>query len=374
MNQLMTHAIRSAALAGLLIASPCVSQCAAQSLERRVAAAGDNPVQFHFAARDGVCGNGRTYFRSDDDNWYGSFVSNDGTTMRNDACAPGPVRVVITRAGKDVVRVETFVGPQPADAQPAQELGAVPAKEAVAYLLNVVATTDGRPARDAMTPAMLADSSVVTPQLLQIAKDQSRSRDVRRSAITWLARRRAEAGGVGAAGIAKALDQLVRDRNESETIRQQALGTISRFDRGEGIPTLMGFASDPDKWLSRQAFQTLARSGDPRARQFVREQVKRADLDEDTRVEVIRGIGDDYSTGADIKLLRDLYPTVNSDKERDAIISTVANAGGSENASWLLEIAGSKTEPVGRRRRAVSLLSKYDDARVKEALKGLINP
>jgi hypothetical protein len=91
-------------------------------------------------------------------------------------------------------------------------------------------------------------------------------------------------------------------------------------------------------------------------------------------VEVIRGIGDDYSTVADMKLLRDLYAQVDSDKERDAIISTVANAGGSENATWLLDIAKSKTEPSGRRRRAVSLLSKYDDARVKEALKGLINP
>jgi hypothetical protein len=367
----MKRAIRitSLALIGALLPVPG----AAQSLERRIAAAGDNPVQFHFAAREGVCGNGKTYFRTEDDNWYGTYYGgNDGN--RNDPCVNGPVRVVITRAGKDIVRVETYIGPIPADATSAQELGAVPVKEAVAYLLNVASTSDGRPARDALTPAMAADSSVVTPALLQIAKDQSRSRDIRRSAIGWLARRRDEKGGIGGAGIAKALDQLVRDRAESETVRSQALGNISRFDRGEGIPVLMGFAGDSDKWLARQAFQMLARSGDPRARQFVRDQVKRADLDEDSRAEAIRGIGDDYSTGADMKLLRDIYPTLDSDKERDAVISTVANAGGSENANWLLDIAKSKTEPVGRRRRAVSLLTKYDDARVKEALKGLINP
>jgi hypothetical protein len=361
--------ITTLSLFGVLTPIACMAQ---STLERRIAAAGDTPAQFHFAARDGVCGNGKTYFRTEDDGWYGTFYSNDG--MRNDPCVNGPVRVVITRAGKEVVRVETYVGPVPADAPPAQELGAVPAKEAVAYLLALAATGDGKPARDALTPAMLADSSVVTPALLEIAKNQSRSRDIRRSAINWLSRRRDERGGVGAAGIAKALDQLVRDRTESETIRTQALGTIGRFDRGEGIPVLMGFAGDADKWLAKQAFQTLSRSGDPRARQFVREQVKRADLDEDSKVEAIRGIGDDYSTGADLKLLRDLYPTLDSDKERDAIISTVANAGGSENATWLLEIAKSKTEPSGRRRHAVSLLSRYDDARVKEALKGLINP
>ena len=367
----MKPAVRISAIA--LISAFVPVACMAQStLERRVSAAGDTPAQFHFAAREGVCGNGKTYFRTEDDNWYGTFYSNDGT--RNEPCLAGPVRVVITHAGKEVVRVETYVGPTPVDAPAAQELGAVPVKEAVALLMSIAAMTDGKPARDALTPAMLADSSVVTPTLLQIAKDQSRSRDIRRSAITWLSRRRDEKGGVGASGIAKALDAIVRDRNESENIRTQALGTIGRFDRGEGIPALMGFANNDDKWLSRQAYQTLARSGDPRARQFVREQVKRADLDEDTRVEVIRGIGDDYSTGSDIKLLRDLYAASNSDKERDAIISTVANAGGSENANWLLAIASSKTEPTNRRRRAVSLLAKYDDARVKEALKGLINP
>ncbi len=366
----MTPAVRITSIA--LIGAILPMMAGAQSLERRIASAGDTPAQFHFAAREGVCGNGKTYYRTEDDNWYGTFYNGDG--MRNDPCVNGPVRVVVTHAGKEIVRVETYVGPTPADAPAAQEIGAVPAKEAVAYLLSIASGTDGKPARDALAPAMLADSAVVTPVLLQIAKDQTRSRDIRRSAITWLSRRRDEKGGVGAAGIAKALDQLVRDRNESETIRSQALGTISRFDRGEGIPTLMGFAGDQDKWLARQAFQTLSRSGDPRARQFVREQVKRADLDEDTKVEVIRGIGDDYATSADMKLLRDLYATVDSDKERDAIISSVANAGGNENANWLLDIAKSKTEPSGRRRRAVSLLSRYDDPRVKEALKGLINP
>jgi hypothetical protein len=51
----------------------------------------------------------------------------------------------------------------------------------------------------------------------------------------------------------------------------------------------------------------------------------------------------------------------------------VAQAGGNENSTWLLAIAKSPTEPISRRRRAVALLSKYDDPRVKEALKDLID-
>jgi hypothetical protein len=366
----MSRTLRLTALVLLAASVPA----AAQTLERRVAAASDNPVQFHFAARAGVCGDGRSYFHVDDDGWYGSFYS-DGN--RTEACEAGPVRVVIVRAGRDVVKVETYAGPiaaGPIAAGPgaAQDLGAFPAREAAAYLLSVAASAEGRPARDALTPAMLADSAVVTPTMLQIAKDQARGRDLRRSAITWLARRRAEPGGVGAAGIVRALDQIVRDRTENESIRQQAMSTISRFDRGEGIPTLIGFAGDADHWISKQAFQTLARSGDPRARQYIRDAVKKADLDEESRTEAIRGIGGEYSTGADLKLLRDLYPSLNSDRERDALISAVAQAGGSENATWLLAIAKSTTEPIQRRRRAVSLLSKFDDPRVKEALKDLI--
>ena len=367
----MKRASRVIALA--LIGLPLAAS--AQTLERKVAAAGDSPVQFHFGAREGVCGDGRNYFRADDDaggsNWYGSYsYSSDG--MRIPPCQSGPVRVVIVRAGREVIKVETYAGPLMPDPGGAQDLGAFSAREAAAYLLSVASSADGRPASAALIPAMLADSSVVTPTLVQLIKDQARGRDLRKSAISWLARRRAESGGVGAASVARTLDQVVRDHNENESVRQQAMSTISRFDRGEGIPTLIAFAGDADRWIAKQAFQSIARSGDPRARQYVREAVKRTDLDEEMRTEAIRGIGGEYSTGADLKLLRDLYPSLNSDRERDQLISVVAQAGGTENSTWLLAIARSPTEPVARRRHAVSLLSKFDDPRVKEALKDLI--
>lgn len=366
-----THSRVPAYIMAVALVAPTVPVAAAAqaSLERRATAAGDAPVQFHFASRDGVCGDGKSYVRTEDDGWYGTF-SGDGYRMQS--CERGPVRVVVVHAGRDLVKVETYAGPLAADPGAATELGAVSTREAVSYLLALAATADGKPARDALLPAMLADSSTVTPTLLQIARDQARGRDLRKSAITWLSRRRAEPGGAGATAIARALDQIVRDRAENESVRQQAMSTIARFDRGEGIPTLIGFAGDADRWITRQAFNALARSGDPRARQFMREAVKRVDLEEDVRIEAIRGIGGEYSTGADLKLLRELYPSLNTDRERDALISAVATAGGSENANWLLAIAKSPTEPVARRRRAVSLLTKFDDPRVKEALKGII--
>ena len=359
--------IASIALLGsLAITGP--SLCA-QSLDRRVSAVGDGLVQFHFAARDGICGNGRNWIRTDEDGWYGSFNSE---TMRGEGCATGPVRVVITRADRNVVKIDSYAGPLAVDPAAGQDLGAMPAREAVTYLLGLASKLDGRPAREALFPAMLADSAPVTPTLLELVRDQSRARDLRRSAMSWVSRRRAEPGGAGASAVAKALEQVARDRNESESVRQQALSTIAQFNRGEGIPAVMNLASESDQWLSRQAYSTIARSGDPRARQFIRDAVQRSGLSDETRSALIHGLGDDYATGADLKLLRDLYPKLDSDKEREAVMSVVANAGGRENSEWLLHIAQSQTESVQRRRRALSMLARLDDPRVRDALKGMI--
>lgn len=364
----MNRSLRNALMGVAMLVTPSVAAC--QSVERLVASAGDGNVQFHFAAREGVCGNGRNFYRASEMGYYSSYSNGMGG---EDSCLKGPVRAVIVRAGREIVKIETYAGPLAADPEAGRDLGAVSARDAASYLIGLASSLEGRPARDAMQPAMLADSAVVTPQLTQLARDPMRSRDIRNSAISWLARRRAEAGGVGAAAAQRTLDAIVHDRNEGETVRRQALSTLGSFDRGEGIPLLLAFAGDADNWIAKQAFQSLTNSGDPRARQFLRTAVRRADLPDDSRVAAIRGIGNEYAVASDYKLLRDLYPSVNTEQERNQIVNTVANAGGSANTEWLLSIARSPTEPVNRRRSAVSALSRTDDPRVKEALKGLID-
>ena len=361
---------RGMIMAALVSVAAGTASVGAQSLDRKVAAMGDGSAQFHFAAREGVCGDGRSYMRVDDEGWYGTFNGNGGRDM---PCTTGPVRVVVTKTGRDIVRIEALAGPLYNDPSAGPDLGAFGAREAANWLLEQAKSLDGKPARDAIFPAMLADSSVVTPTLVAIARDQNRPRELRRSAITWLSRRRNEAGGVGAAAADRALDQIIRDRAESETIRQAALGTLSRLDRGEGTTAMLQLARESDPWLSKQAFQNLARSGDPRARQFVRDAVRRSDLSEDNRLEALRALGNEYATGADLKALRDMYPSANSDRERDVILNAAATSGGSENTSWLLQIANSPTEPAARRRRVVTMLARLDDPRVREALKGMVD-
>ncbi|MEK7240373.1 MAG: hypothetical protein AAB224_07280 [Gemmatimonadota bacterium] len=50
----------------------------------------------------------------------------------------------------------------------------------------------------------------------------------------------------------------------------------------------------------------------------------------------------------------------------------IAQAGGSDNVGWLVQLAKSPTEFVARRRRVLTALARSDDPRVKALLTELI--
>ena len=345
----MTLSTRIASIAGLTLLPACLG---AQNLAQRIASAPDGAVQFTFAARPGVCGNGRSYYSINGSMWFGSMNDN---VLRSDPCQPGPVRVVLGRAGKDVVDVNTYVGP--AQSSPGvTDLGAVSARDAADYLLSLAARVDGRPGRDAITPAMLADSSTVTPQLLAIARDRSRARETRSSAISWLNRAADEQGGVSASQLGKALGEMARDEDDNQQVRQTALNVLSRQDNGEGIPALIEISrGTQDIWLGKQALSALARSGDPRARTYLRTAVQRDDLNDDMRVAAIRGIGREYATSQDADFLRGLYAKLPSEKTKMAVLESLGEMGGSANARWLMTVAADNNETLRVRRRAIQL-------------------
>ena len=373
----MTATSRFLLAAAVFLLPPTAGR--AQNLAQRVASAPDGAVQFTYAARPGVCGNGRSYYSINGSMGFGSVNDN---VMRSEPCQPGPVRVVLGRAGKEIVDVNVYVGP--AQSSPgAADLGTVPAREAADYLLSIAGKTDGRPGRDAIAPAMLADSAVVTPQLLAIARDQSRARETRSSAINWLSRASDERGGVAPAQLAKALGDMARDENDNQQVRQSALRVLSRQENGEGIPALIEISrTTQDVWLGKQALSTLAQSGDPRARTYLRSAVQRDDLNDEMRVAAIRGIGHDYATSQDAEFLRGLYAKLPSEKTKEAVLSSLGEMGGTANAKWLMTIAANNDEPVRLRRRAVQLseragtsiadlaqlYDRVDDPQMKEAI------
>ncbi len=360
----------------------CASALEAQSLAQRVTRAPAGAVSFTFAAREGVCGNGRGFLMVGN----GTYVGNWNGDFNRDQCEKGPVRVVVARADGEIVDIDTYVGPPPASEPGVTSLGRVSGADAAEFLLGVAQKNEGKPGRDAILPAAIADSATIAPQLLALARDQARPRETRRSAITWLAREveQRNGGGVAPDRVVALLGDIAKDERDAQAVRQHALSTLARLERGDGIPPLLTLArSDKDPWLAKQAVQALARSGDPRSRQFLREAAKRTDLGDEVRSAVLRALGGEYATSSDAAYLRDLYKSLDGERAKETVLNAVAEMGGADNAKWLLAIARDEKELPRLRRRAVSLADRagipgerlvglYDQAGDREMKEGLI--
>ena len=359
---MITRCLSAGALGAALIvlAAPTLH---AQSLADRVSSGNDGAVQFSFSARPGVCGNGRSFVSIGSNTYIGSYSINDGVVR--ESCNTGPVRVVVNRAGSVITSVETFVGTAENAALPtgpaARDLGRVPSRQAAEYLLSLAARLEGRPAKDAIMPAVLADSADVWQQLLAIARDEGRPRETRTSALSWLGRAANELGAAPSDRVAAALVALAGEENAVRTIREQALSTLSRLPRGEGIPALIQMVnSSGQTWLGPKAMNTLASSGDPRAREFLRTIADRANVNDDVRLVAIRGIGRTYATSQDAAFLRQLYAKYPSPAIKESIINSVADAGGRDNLQFIMAVAANPAEPIEVRRRALSAASRAE--------------
>ncbi|MGH7679572.1 MAG: HEAT repeat domain-containing protein, partial [Gemmatimonadaceae bacterium] len=336
-------------LVALTALSALSSALPAQSLADRVANASTARVQFTYAARADVCGNGRTYIQYARDSWYGSFNDSD----RRDPCVAGPVRVMLDRAGREVVSISTFAGPVPPVTDGVTDLGRVRTRDAADYLLALAERAEGRVSRDAVFPAVLADSVDVTPRLLAIARNQNSARETRRSAISWLGRP-LDNRERSVNEVATALVGIARDEDDNQSVRQQGLRTLARLEHGAGTAALMELARDSQRgWLAREALSSLNSSGDPRARQHLRDVVRQATLPDDVLASAIRGLGGEYATGEDTKIIREAYPKLPGERSREAAVSAIATFGGTENVRWLLALAKDPDQPINTRRRAV---------------------
>jgi HEAT repeat protein len=341
--------MRHSSLFATVALSALGAPLSAQSLADRVAGASEARVQFTYAARSEVCGNGRSFIQVSGNSWYGSWNEGD----RREACVVGPVRVVLDRAGREVVSIASYAGPVPESTPGIADLGRVRARDAAEYLLGLAERAEGRVSRDALLPAVLADSVDVTPRLLALAKNQNAARETRRSAISWLGRP-LDARERGVKDVADVLIQISRDEDDNQNVRQQALRTLARLEHGAGTAALMELARDAQRgWLAREALSALTSSGDPRARQHLRDVVRRAELPDDVLAAAIKGVGGEFATGEDVKLLRDNYARLPGERSREAAVSAIANFGGTENVRWLLALARDPNQPISTRRRAV---------------------
>ena len=233
----------------------------AQSLASRIAAVRDGAVTFQFTARPGVCGDGASFVRTGRHSYHGEFHT--GRPM--EPCDPGPVQVRLALENGAAYRVQYWVG-APRD-RGGRDVGAVPAVEAAGYLMSVAANGAPNVSAKAMFPAVLADSAVVWPALLAIAKDrETRSRSTRQEALMWLSR---YAGAAVAGHPNRPFDDDDTRGTEDEELKTHAVFVLSQLPRNEGVPELLRAARENRSSRVRsQALFWLGQSGDPRALQL----------------------------------------------------------------------------------------------------------
>lgn len=223
---------------------------AGQTLAARIREAGAGPIHLSFAARPEVCGQGGRgiMFRDGDD---------QDDEWESD-CERGPVRVALRMRGGRVASAENYVGGRWKPGTGAVDLGLVSAPEAAAVLL-ALADSAGDGAEDLVAAATMADSAVVWPTLLELARNPRATEDTRRQAVFWLG----HAAGVEAT---RGLDSILRDRGGELEVRKQAVFALSQRPRDEGVPALIRIArTSREPEIVRTALFWLGQSDDPRA-------------------------------------------------------------------------------------------------------------
>ena len=225
----------------------------AQSVAEQLRRVPDGTVRLSFAARAGVCGDGSnniTILDHDDDDteWEGT-------------CQPGPVLVSMKLRGGRVQDSETHVGGRWRSATgQVKDLGTVPAREAADALLTLALESADGDGGELITAATLADSAVVWPRLLQIARNTKVGEETRRQSVFWLGQAAGEAATRG-------LDSIVEhgDDNDLE-VRKHAVFALSQRPAEEGVPILIRIArTSPHPELRKTALFWLGQSEDPRA-------------------------------------------------------------------------------------------------------------
>ena len=244
--------IRRLALGAVALAA--APAAAAQGVAEAMGRVASGEVHFHYAAREGVCGNGR--------NLHFSGLDNDAG--RPD-CDRGPVYVTVLRAGGVVQDVEVEVGGPPPTLA-GTRLGQVGAADAAHSMLRLARTTaDSSVARDALTAAALADSVEIWPELLAMARDRGLGQGTRTSALFWVSHLAGER-------VVREMGRIAEDATEDREIRQMAVFALGRRPADEGVPALLRVArNDRDPEVRRMAIFWLGRSGDPRAISYFEE-------------------------------------------------------------------------------------------------------
>jgi len=331
---------------GVVMAMVAAPHLGAQSIADRVAAVREGTVAMTYASRPEACGDVR------DVTALGKLImvypSMQGHGWSRTDCTFGPARAVVTRRDGEITLVRVHVGALRRSDAGLTDLGIVSAREAAEYFLRLASTVQGRVASNAVMAAAFADSADIWQRLLSLARDASRARDVRSSALYWLS-------GVAPAEAAAPLATLARNSTESRELREGVLMTLGQLRSGAGVPSLIEMTARDDdaRWLRERAIFWLGNAGDDRGRATLRTIATSDTITRDLRGQAIFALGFLDHDGGNGPFLRALYPRLDDPELKDKVIQAVAQLDEDDDQRWLVQRVLDANESVERRKQAL---------------------
>jgi hypothetical protein len=332
---------------------------AAQStIASRIAGAPDGEVRMTYATRPKACGDGKDVVAVGQAlNVYSSMESYgrwSGVT-----CVHGPARVAVTVRGHEVIGVRARVGGAwTSNAGVSLDLGRVPAPEAAAYFLSLAPRLAGSSRNNPLLAAALADSAVIVPDLLQLARNMSLPRETRQRAVRWV-------GVVGDASAVAPLAALARangdasrlnadDPGPGDGVEGAAVGALAMLEDGVGMDSVMDLARRGAPTVRKAAVFWLGQSDDPRARARVRTVVDDANETEAVRGAAIFALGQgENTTSDDLAFLRAAFDRLPSERLKDRVLMAMSQNDSDDGTRWLIAQARDERQPMEVRRKAV---------------------
>jgi len=345
---------------GLLLAI-APATLSGQSLGRQVDRVRNGTVQLTYAARPGLCGDGRETVRSGSAIVVLPSVFGHGRTDM-DVCFAGPVRVAIGRSDGETVSYRVHVGGRWTSAGDATDLGNVSAPDAARYFLDEALRASGRNAEYALAAAVFADSVDLTPDLMRIARSRDARNELRSRAVFYIATYEDPAA-------TQALRRLASEDGLDEDVRGAAIIALGREDMSDDdVDWLRGLYARASEKLRDNVFLAVSRSDSPRASRWLAGIAADASETEHTRQQAMFWLGQGRGPTAD--LVR-LYDKLDESSLRSHYTFVLSQRRDSEALDKLIDVAQHDRDKSVRR-QALFWLGQSKDPRALAFIRDLV--
>jgi hypothetical protein len=151
-------------------------------------------------------------------------------------------------------------------------------------------------------------------------------------------------------------------RNDpSSDVRRTAISWLGEVPSERGIAALEEVLRSPvDANLHSSALRALASIRNPRTSQAIRSIIERSGTSERVRMDAMSALARADTAGISA-YLRSVYPRLETQRLKEAVVDQLARLPVPENKSWLTALARNPAEPMALRQSALRALTRYPE-------------